>query len=68
MCTVSERYCAVLLWSEHTAIPLRPAEDAGNAAVPPGLFDWSSRAETSAGGGALLRLHRQPSESCIYRC
>lgn len=57
--------CVVLLWSEHAAISLRPAKVSGNAAVPPGLSEWSHWAETNAGGGAFLRLYRWPCESCI---
>lgn len=50
----------VLLCSGNAAIPIWPAEDSGNAAVPPSLPDWSSRAETNGGGWALLRVHGWP--------
>lgn len=59
---VSQANCDVLLWSEYAAIPLRPAQDNGNIAVPPGIPDWNRRAEANTGGGALLRLHRWPCE------
>lgn len=54
-----------VLMSGRAAIPLRPAEVPGNAAVPPGLSDRGRGAETSAAGGALLGLHGRPCESSL---
>lgn len=63
MC-VCEADCVVPPWSGYSAIPIRPAQVPGNTAVPPSLSEWSRWAETNTGGGALLRLHRRPGESC----
>lgn len=53
-----------LYCSEHTEVPFGPAENSGNTVLPASLFDRSSWAETSPGGGALLWLHWWPCECC----
>lgn len=50
-------------FSEHAAIPDWPGEASGNNAVPPSFSDRSFWAETDAGRGAFLWLHRRPRES-----
>ena len=46
------------IWPDHAALPVGPAEECGNPALPASVPQRSSGAEAAGGGGAVLRLCR----------